>query len=248
MSARRKLPGLLSALFLLNATFAESASQAYPVRIKVISAETRALNAEAQVPKDCDLQNFSAYCNESRSPSAQNIMLVQDSEGKSFRIACTIDSRWSKCSPLPVGETFEARNEKHGFTVLYRNAKGKEAKQLYQVVGAVLARNSGTAADTQPQAAAPPENPPIPESAPPAGSPQEVLPEKVTCKFSSTPSRAEITLDGRYVGNTPSEIGLSTGTHLVVVSMPGFAQWKRELTIAAHSAVNVTARLQKMRP
>jgi len=32
----------------------------------------------------------------------------------------------------------------------------------------------------------------------------------------------------RYVGNTPTEIGLSPGTHVVVLSMPGFADWKRE--------------------
>ena len=65
------------------------------------------------------------------------------------------------------------------------------------------------------------------------------------CNFSSTPPSAEITLDGKYVGNTPSEISVSTGTHVVVFSMPGFGEWKRDLTVVAGSVVNVTANLQK---
>ena len=68
------------------------------------------------------------------------------------------------------------------------------------------------------------------------------------CNFNSTPSGAEITVDWRYVGSTPSEIGLSPGTHVVVISLPGFAEWKRDLTVGADSAVNVTANLQKTQP
>ena len=60
--------------------------------------------------------------------------------------------------------------------------------------------------------------------------PSELV-EKVKCNFTSTPAGAEITLDGKYVGSTPSEIELVTGTHVVVFSMPGFTQWKRELTV-----------------
>jgi hypothetical protein len=70
----------------------------------------------------------------------------------------------------------------------------------------------------------------------------------VKCSFTSTPPGAEITVDWRFVGNTPSEIGLSTGTHVISISMPGFAEWKRELTVAPDSVVNVTANLQKAQP
>jgi hypothetical protein len=130
---------LLSVLFLFSALsvqglFADVPPNSYPLRIKVLNIETQALNAETQVPKDCDLQNYSAYCNESNNPSAQNIMLVQDGNGKSFRIACNSDARWSKCSLLSVGETYDARREKNGIAVLYRNAKGKEKKRLYRLV------------------------------------------------------------------------------------------------------------------
>jgi hypothetical protein len=68
---------------------------------------------------------------------------------------------------------------------------------------------------------------------------------KVKCAFTSTPPGAEISVDWRYVGNTPSEIGLSAGTHIVVISMPGFAEWKRELTVGSDSQLSVAATLEK---
>jgi PEGA domain len=249
MRASRNLVWLLLALFMLNAMLADAATQAYPLRIRVLSAEYRALNSETPVPKDCDLQNFSAYCNESKNPSGVNKMVVQDSDGKSFTITCTVDSRWSKCTALPVGEMFEARMEKHGITVVYSDGKGKEQKQFYQVIAAVAPPQSVAAANSQPAvAAAALRSSSAPAPASPVGSAQQVLPEKVRCNFSSTPSGAEITLDGRYMGNTPSEIGLTTGTHVILLSMPGFARWKRELTVVTGSELNVSASLQKTQP
>ncbi len=69
--------------------------------------------------------------------------------------------------------------------------------------------------------------------------------ETVKCSFSSTPAGAEVTVDGRYVGSTPSVLGVTTGTHVVVVSMAGFTQWKRELTVEAGSDLTVNAVLEK---
>lgn len=271
MGASRNLLRLLLAL-LLNAMFASamfaseaaSRSQAYPLRITVVSSETHALSGGTPVPKDCDLTNYSAYCNESATPTARSVLVVQGADGKTFRIACTTDSRWSKCSPLPVGQTFDARQEKHGITIVSWTARGKELKQHYELVAVAAAPKSSAAADSQPYPAPAPQNSPVPVTAPPAVAPQqnspvaapappavsiqEALTGKVRCNFNSTPAGAEITVDWRYMGNTPSEIGLSPGTHVVVISMPGFAEWKRELAVAADSVVNVTASLQKMQP
>src|SRR5271167_5195054 len=100
MGGYRNLLRLLLAWLLLSAMSAstvfanttESRSQVYPLRITVLSAETHALNGGTPVPKDCDLSNYSAYCNESTNATAQSILLVQDAEGRSFRITCTTDS------------------------------------------------------------------------------------------------------------------------------------------------------------
>jgi hypothetical protein len=67
----------------------------------------------------------------------------------------------------------------------------------------------------------------------------------VKCSFSSTPNGAEITLDGKYVGSTPSAIQLSNGTHTVEISLPGFTVWKRDLTVASGSELTVNAILEK---
>jgi hypothetical protein len=68
---------------------------------------------------------------------------------------------------------------------------------------------------------------------------------QVRCNFTTTPPGADITLDGKYVGSTPSAISVGSGTHTVVFSMPGFAPWTRELTVAAGSDLTVNAILQK---
>lgn len=254
---RIRLAALLLALFLLNAAFAFAVSSAYPMQIKVLSAEFHALETGTPVPKDCDLQNFSAYCNESRNPTVQNVMVVQDSSGKSFTIECTVDSRWSKCAPLRVGETFDARKEKRGIIVLYRDPKGKEKKQFYELLASAPVPPASAAVQSKPQSAAPPQGSVPPAPVPSVDSrhvvaPEPVAPEKaeqVKCNFTSTPSGAEITLDGKYVGNTPSEIALTTGTHVVALSSPGFVEWKRELTVVAGSVVvNITASLQRTQP
>jgi hypothetical protein len=222
-------------------------------RITVLGAESQALNTNPDQPtRDCDLANYSGYCHESKVASVRNTMRVQDGKGKPFDITCVWDSRWSKCVSLPIGQTFDARRDKHGITIFYEDLKGGASKQIYTVVEAAQrsqpAPSAGSAQSSATQSSAPPAPnavSPVQAAASPAA---EVNREKIKCNFSSTPAGAEITLDGRYVGNTPSTIGVGAGTHVVVLFMPGFAQWKRELAVAAGSEVNVSASLQKTQP
>ncbi len=130
-----------------------------------------------------------------------------------------------------------------------------------QPVAAAVAPRQSSASSVPAQPAPAPHTPAAPTPAtaaqtapapaPSVGAVQAAPPEKVEkvkCNFSSTPPGAEITLDGKYVGSTPSEIELATGTHVVVFSMPGFGQWKRELTVLSGSELNVSAILQKETP
>jgi hypothetical protein len=259
----RRMAVLLVGL-LLVAMFANAASRKNTMQIKVLDSQTRSVSLDDNgVPKNCDQLTFDAYCRSTRAPQMVHTLLVQEGNDPPFRIACTQESKYSKCTPLPRGENFEAKRDKHGVTVYYIDGNGKARSQLYTLVdsggkAAPPATGATVAAQTAPPAA-PQQNSPsaAPAVAPirssPAAAPstvpaQSAGPQKVRCNFSSTPAGAEITVDWRYVGNTPSEIGLGTGTHIVVISMPGFAEWKRELTIAADSVVNVTATLQKAQP
>ena len=245
------LTGVLLAAMLAPASTKEN------IRIKVLDSETRSLTVDnSGVPKNCDDVNFDAYCHNSKSAQLINTLLVQEGDQPPFRITCTVDTKWSRCMPLPRGESFDAKVEKRGLVVYYVDDKGKARGQLYTLVdsnGKTGPRVSVAAAATHPitATAAPRQGSPAPAPAPSVGPVQPAVPktmEKVKCNFSSTPPGADITVDGKYVGSTPSEIPLSIGAHVVILSMPGFAEWKRELTVEADSIVNVTASLQKTQP
>jgi hypothetical protein len=204
------------------------------------TTESISLNTEDNgVPKDCGIMDYSAYCHHSRSAIVRHTMLVQDNNGKSFTVTCTVDSIWSKCAALPVGVVFTAERTKRGITVRYANAKGREVKQSY-----VLVSDTGKpSVVSKPQQDSLVTNPADSDTA--AAAVSEIHRDTVKCNFTSTPAGAEITLDGKYVGNAPSTIAVGPGTHAVVLAMPGFAKWKRELTVYAGSDVDVSATLQK---
>jgi len=248
----------LQAGLLLVAMFANAASRDNTIRIKVLDYEAHSVSLEGtDVPKNCDQVNFDAYCNNSKTSLLTNILLVQEGNDPPFRIACTVDSKWSRCVLLDKGESFDAKKGKRGLTVYYIDDKGKARSQLYTLVDAEgKARLPVSAAAVQPvpAVAAPQQSPPVPAPtsapAPPPPSTAAVTGdssrETVKCSFSSTPPGAEITVDGRYSGNTPSVLGLTMGTHVVVLFAPGFAQWKKELTVSSGSEVTVNASLQKL--
>jgi len=257
-----------------SATFAMAASEGSALRIKVMNSESHQIILSAdQAPQECDQINYSGYCHGSRTQTTQNVMTIEDSDGQSYRVTCTVDTRWSKCESLVVGTMYDARMEKHGITIYYVN-DGKLRKQLYtfatpkKEAPRVVAAKASSAASALPsilepaQVASPASVPARTQSAPvqaaPAPTPatpvaQTLSPasiaenprETVKCSFTSTPPGADITIDGRYFGNTPSVLGLTTGSHVVTLFAPGFAQWKKELTVVAHSEVNVSAILQK---
>jgi hypothetical protein len=245
---------LLAGLFLMP-MLASAASQKDTVRITVLDSVTRASTADNNngVPLNCEQLTFDAYCRSTTNVPMISTLLVQEDNEPPFRISCTIESRYSRCIPLPKGESFDARKEKHGITVYYVDDKGKERKQLYALVDAAgkagaPAAAAAVAAQPAPGATAPRQSSAAPPAAPSAGSLQATPPEKlekVKCDFSSTPTGADITLDGKYVGSTPSEIAITTGEHVVLFSMPGFTQWKRELTVLPGSVLTVSAILQK---
>jgi hypothetical protein len=242
----------LQAGLLLAAVLASAAPSKDTVRITVLDSVTRASTADNNngVPQNCEQLTFDAYCRSTTNVPMVSTLLVQQDNQPPFHISCTIESKYSRCTPLPKGESFDARKEKHGLAVYYVDDKGKERKQLYTLVDAVT-KPVPAAVATQPvpaPVAAPRQSSPAPAPAPSVGSVQAVPPvtgERIKCNFSSTPAGAEIMLDGKYVGNTPSELAVDTGTHVVVFSMPGFAQWKRDLTVLPGSELTVSTILQK---
>ncbi len=50
-----------------------------------------------------------------------------------------------------------------------------------------------------------------------------------TLEISSTPPNADIEVDGNFIGNTPSSLGLASGEHTVKITKSGYKPWQRKI-------------------
>jgi hypothetical protein len=60
--------------------------------------------------------------------------------------------------------------------------------------------------------------------------------------ISSNPAGADITIDGNYMGSTPSTIHLKPGEHQVVISRKGYQPWQKDLKVTG-GKINISADL-----
>lgn len=70
-----------------------------------------------------------------------------------------------------------------------------------------------------------PQPPPSKTGAAPLPSAQ------ASVSIDSTPSGADIEIDGAFVGNTPSTISIASGSHQVAVKKKGFTDWSKTLNV-----------------
>jgi hypothetical protein len=109
--------------------------QNLPFQIKVLSAESRQFQAPPIDPPNCAWKDISAYCyNSSPETYVENAMVVQKSDGTSLEVACTVYNRWSHCASLHVDQRFQARIEKRGLEIRYKDQSGKVQKQFYEIL------------------------------------------------------------------------------------------------------------------
>ena len=54
-------------------------------------------------------------------------------------------------------------------------------------------------------------------------------------EIASTPPGADIEIDGKFVGSTPSSVNVSSGEHTVKLTKSGYASWERRVTITSGS-------------
>jgi PEGA domain len=63
-------------------------------------------------------------------------------------------------------------------------------------------------------------------------------------EITSNPSGAEISVDGNFVGDTPSELVVAAGVHTITISKHGYKPWERKLTVSS-GKVTVAAELEQ---
>jgi hypothetical protein len=100
------------------------------------------------------------------------------------------------------------------------------------------------------EAAPPPPAQPRPEFATPhvaADAPvrpaEQGSAARAQLQISSSPDGADIEIDGSFVGNTPSNVGVTAGQHDISVKKPGFKPWERKIAVSS-GQVNVNAALE----
>jgi len=84
---------------------------------------------------------------------------------------------------------------------------------------------------------------PAPVPASNASPPAPPSNEQAHLQVSSTPDGADIEIDGSFVGNTPSTIGVTAGQHRITVRKSGCNPWERTIAISS-GQVSVNATLE----
>lgn len=128
------------------------------------------------------------------------------------RTSQSVGGKWSKCPAFFIGSNY---------TLSIRNTSNAELK------GTTGGRPSKL--DYLSSAALPPAQP-SPEPSDRTGP--SSTPATSSVHVTSAPSGAEIYVDGKFYGNTPSDITLPTGQHVVRVTIGGKA-WTRTVQITA---------------
>lgn len=86
--------------------------------------------------------------------------------------------------------------------------------------------------------------PPQPTTQPPAPAPV-ASEELATVVIRSVPDGADVTIDGKYVGSTPSTVRLAPGDHTIAIEKSGFKAWQRTMAVSPGGIATVDATLEK---
>jgi len=83
----------------------------------------------------------------------------------------------------------------------------------------------------------------------PIPSPAQVASPSVVIQASviidSTPSGADIEIDGEFVGNTPSTTTVVPGRHKIVVKKKGYADWGKTMNVTG-GTIHLNAELEQV--
>jgi hypothetical protein len=69
--------------------------------------------------------------------------------------------------------------------------------------------------------------------------------EFATVVISSMPDGADITVDGKFVGSTPSTLRLTPGDHDISIERAGFKVWQRKVSTTAGNTLTIAPTLDK---
>jgi len=128
--------------------------------------------------------------------------------------------------------------------------KGKEYAAYVDVSATVNVPDTPVAAPpiapVPPTVQPPSSPPPAPASVPtPAAASPLMQEEPALVDFNSNPPGADILIDDKVVGNTPSTLHVDAGRHLIQLRMGGYRSWTRTMRVEPGSSPFIRATLEK---
>lgn len=137
-----------------------------------------------------------------------------------------------------------------GVTGLPVSVSEKERGEIPAGISTQTARPEEAKADSkEPDKAAPAASPASADAAAaPAASASNVTATEAESIIAlvSTPAGADVNVDDAFVGSTPATLKLKPGKHTIKVSMAGYKDWSREMTVLSGSQVSLTALMEKV--
>ena len=89
-----------------------------------------------------------------------------------------------------------------------------------------------------------PVSPSVPNVTASSAGASQSNPTNARLEITSNPSGGEISVDGNFVGDTPSELAVAAGVHTITISKHGYKPWERKLTVSS-GKVSVAAELEQ---
>jgi hypothetical protein len=173
-------------------------------------------------------------------------VFVEASDGNSYELV----PQNAKDMLLPG--TFQAKIEKRDMKVCEPKDNGNCREVKFTIVAAVptvkAAESTTVAVGPTPKA---PEPAPTPAAVAPSPAPSATaLPppaSQASLSIDSTPTGADIEIDGAFVGNTPSTVAVAPGSHQIAVKKKDFTDWSKTLSVTG-GTIHLNAELEQEPP
>jgi hypothetical protein len=136
--------------------------------------------------------------------------------------------RWSKSAHVAINEFVQYYVEGRKLHILDDDGKEHPASIVKEIRKPVHVADS--AVSIQPETKSAPQH-------------TEIAMLQASVSIDSTPSGADIEIDGVFVGNTPSTVDVPPGIHGVTVKKKGFAEWTKKMNVTRGS-VHLNAELE----
>jgi len=114
--------------------------------------------------------------------------------------------------------------------------------------GIVAAEASGGTPQQEPGIGFKEERPAANEAQASSVSTAAVSTESPLVAVKSTPEGADISVDAKHLGSTPSTLRLAPGEHTISIEKPGFKPWHRTMTVVSGGSLTVDATLESETP